>query len=48
MRIHNFRLIFNEYDAILSPTYVGHIIKGVCGGIWSNKRPRQLRDSVLQ
>ncbi|KAL6523099.1 hypothetical protein OROHE_016394 [Orobanche hederae] len=26
MRIHNFRVIFKEYDAILSPTYVGHII----------------------
>ncbi|KAL6523092.1 hypothetical protein OROHE_016387 [Orobanche hederae] len=25
MRIHNFRLIFNEYDAIISPTYVGHV-----------------------
>ncbi|KAL6523105.1 hypothetical protein OROHE_016400 [Orobanche hederae] len=30
MRIHNFRLIFNEYDAIISPTYVGHIIIKVC------------------
>ncbi|KAL6523104.1 hypothetical protein OROHE_016399 [Orobanche hederae] len=30
MRIHNFRVIFNEYDAILSPTYVGHIIIKVC------------------
>ncbi|KAL6523096.1 hypothetical protein OROHE_016391 [Orobanche hederae] len=30
MRIHNFRLIFNEYDAILSPTYVGNIIIKVC------------------
>ncbi|KAL6523093.1 hypothetical protein OROHE_016388 [Orobanche hederae] len=30
MRIHNFILIFNEYDAILSPTYVGHIIIKVC------------------
>ncbi|KAL6523094.1 hypothetical protein OROHE_016389 [Orobanche hederae] len=30
MRIHNFRLIFNEYDAILSPTNIGHIIIKVC------------------
>ncbi|KAL6523100.1 hypothetical protein OROHE_016395 [Orobanche hederae] len=30
MRIHNFRLFFNEYDAIISPTYVGHIIIKVC------------------
>ncbi|KAL6523107.1 hypothetical protein OROHE_016402 [Orobanche hederae] len=30
MRIHNFRVIFNEYNAILSPTYVGHIIIKVC------------------